>query len=242
MHQIGRHIIRLESVDSTNNYTANRAKLNDLPHGAVILAVEQTQGRGQMGTEWLAEPGANLTFSVFLDNVNLSVERQFILTKIVSLALTDFLADSGVTATIKWPNDIYVGDRKICGVLIENSLQGMTIKRSIIGIGLNTNQKQFGNLEATSLILETRQFRSNDDVLFSFIRRLNERFDQEAKPSILDTDYLNRLRWLREERTFEDAQGMFQGVLLGVNESGKLIVSKENEETNYGLKEIKFIR
>jgi len=110
-----------------------------------------------MGAYWQSDAGANLTFSVFLNNVNLSVQRQFLLTKIVSLSLVDLLAKFGVPAKIKWPNDVYVNDRKIAGVLIENVIQGKTITRSIIGIGLNVNQRSFEGLKATSLSLENNR-------------------------------------------------------------------------------------
>ena len=146
MEQIGRKIVRLESVDSTNNYTANLIKSGELVHGSVIMAVEQTNGRGQMGAEWLVKPGENLTFSIFLDNVNLSVDNQFFLTRLVSVSLIDFLANFNIPAMIKWPNDLFVNDKKIAGVLIENNVSGSFIQKSIIGIGLNVNEceKQVG--------------------------------------------------------------------------------------------------
>jgi len=239
MEEIGRNIIRLESVDSTNNYTANHARLGELRHGAVIMAVEQTGGRGQMGTQWNSESGKNLTFSVLLERVNLSVERQFILTKIVSLSLVALLEHFGIDARIKWPNDIYVDDLKIAGVLIENSLQGNAIKRSIIGIGLNVNQSDFGALKATSFALVKKRDFAIDDLLFSFIARFNEIANRDT--AILDADYLNKLYWLNESRSFEDASGRFVGEIKGVNESGALLVQKDAAVQSFQLKEIVFI-
>lgn len=261
MQEIGRSIIRLESVDSTNNYTANCARENKLRHGAVIMAVEQTAGKGQMGAHWQSDAGANLTFSVFLNNVNLSVERQFLLTKIVSLSLIDLLRGYGISAHIKWPNDIYVRDRKIAGVLIENSLQGKKVSRSIVGIGLNVNQTDFGNLSATSFFREKQMPFSVDDVLFSFVAAFNKRLKQWPR-EILDDAYHNNLRWLNEPHEFEDTEGRFTGTILGVTTSGHLKVMKTQETetppyaTNncgndstptdglryYSLKEIRFIR
>ncbi len=240
MQEIGRSIIRLESVDSTNNYTANRARNNDLRHGAVILAVEQTAGKGQMGAHWQSDAGLNLTFSVFLNNVNLSVERQFLLTKIVSLSLVDLLSNFGVSAKIKWPNDIYVNDRKIAGVLIENVIQGKTITRSIIGIGLNVNQQDFGALPATSLSLEKQMHFSLDDVLFSFIAAFNNRL-KELESNSLHKAYHQLLYWLNERHQFRDLHDAFEGVILGVHENGKLLVSREGKEQEFSLKEIKFL-
>lgn len=239
MEEIGRNIIRLESVDSTNNYTANRARLGELRHGAVIMAVEQTGGRGQMGTQWNSESGKNLTFSVLLERVNLSVERQFILTKIVSLSLVALLENYGIDAHIKWPNDIYVGDLKIAGVLIENSLQGNSIKRSVIGIGLNVNQSDFGDLKATSFGLEMNRNFAIDEVLFSFIARFNDVANREE--AYVHEEYHKKLYWLNESRTYEDATGRFVGQLKGVNDSGALQVQKDASVRSFQLKEIVFI-
>ncbi len=240
MQEIGRSIIRLESVDSTNNYTANRARENDLRHGAVILAVEQTAGKGQMGAHWQSDAGLNLTFSVFLNNVNLSVQRQFLLTKIVSLSLVDLLGKWGVSAKIKWPNDIYVNERKIAGVLIENVIHGKTITRSIIGIGLNVNQKNFGDLHATSLSLEKKMHFSIDEVLFSFIAAFNKRLKElEAKST--HEDYHDLLYLLNEKRKFEDSEGAFEGIIQGIAENGRLIVYRDGELQEFNLKEIKFL-
>lgn len=239
MEEIGRNIIRLESVDSTNNYTANQARLGELRHGAVIMAVEQTGGRGQMGTQWNSESGQNLTFSVLLERVNLSVERQFILTKIVSLSLVALLEEFGIDARIKWPNDIYVGDSKISGALIENNIQGNSIKRSIVGIGLNVNQSNFGTLKATSFALLKKRVFSIDELLFSFIARFNEMMHHDE--SLLDAEYLKKMYWLNESRSFEDAEGQFVGEIKGVNELGELLVQKGTEIQSYRLKEIVFI-
>ncbi len=137
--QIGRKIIRLESVDSTNNYIANLLKEGVLEDGTVILADDQYAGRGHRDSEWLANAGENLTFSFFLDNVNLSVQNQFYLTCIVSITLTQLLDKYGISSKIKWPNDIYVDQKKIAGVLIENQLSSTYIKSSIIGCLLYTS-------------------------------------------------------------------------------------------------------
>ena len=240
MEEIGRNIIRLESVDSTNNYTANRVRANDLRHGAVILAVEQTGGRGQMGASWQSDSGMNLTFSVFLDNVNLSPDRQFFLTKIVSLSIVDFLARYGVEAKVKWPNDIYVGNLKIAGVLIENFLMGQNVNKSILGIGLNVNQKVFSGLNATSLKLETGTHYSIDELLFSFIGQFNEYLNSKDDQDIHD-QYLRKLYRYEEQHQYEDANGTFVGTISGIDSLGKLIVEREGFASTYSLKEIKFL-
>lgn len=143
-------IIWLESVDSTNEEC--RRRISDIDNLSVVAALSQTSGRGQRGNVWLSEAGQNLTFSIVLKfpakGLNAEMEPilaydQFVLSEITSLAIVDLLADFGIEAKIKWPNDIYVGDRKICGMLIENSLRGEWLQHSIIGIGLNVNQRNF---------------------------------------------------------------------------------------------------
>jgi BirA family biotin operon repressor/biotin-[acetyl-CoA-carboxylase] ligase len=105
--------------------------------------LEQTAGRGQRGNGWSSRRGENLIFSIVLKNPEVPAREQFVINEITSLSVADFLAMHGISARIKWPNDIYVGKRKICGILIENSLKGMEIDWSIIGIGLNVNQTSF---------------------------------------------------------------------------------------------------
>ena len=143
-------IIWLESVDSTNEEC--RRHISDIDNLSVVAAVSQTSGKGQRGNSWSSAPGENLTFSVVL-KFPLSVTPgelepmqaydQFVLSEIAALSVVDLLAEHEIQAKIKWPNDIYVGDKKICGILIENSLHGEWIQHSIIGIGLNVNQRNF---------------------------------------------------------------------------------------------------
>lgn len=143
-------ILRLPEVTSTNAWLRSH---DDAEHGMVVVTDCQTAGRGQRGNSWEAEPGKNLTFSLMLRPAELRADRQFVVSSIVSLAivrLLDRMLDEenaktlgSLRAAIKWPNDIYVDDRKIAGILIENTLTGPCIDSSIVGIGLNVNQQQF---------------------------------------------------------------------------------------------------
>ena len=146
-------IIWLESVDSTNEEA--KRHISDIDNLSVLSAFEQTAGRGQRGNTWTSTPGENLMFSIVLKDPKISARDQFVLNEIASLAVVDFLSMHGISARIKWPNDIYVGSKKICGILIENSLHGTAISSSIIGIGLNINQRNFNvNLpNPTSMVL-----------------------------------------------------------------------------------------
>ena len=152
-------IIWLESVDSTN-LEAQR-HISDIDNLSVLSALEQTAGRGQRGNTWTSNAGENLMFSIVLkfasDNYGRAIEArdQFVLNEIAALSVVDFLHSYSIQAQIKWPNDIYAGSRKICGILIENSLRGKWLSSSIIGIGLNINQRNFNvNLpNPTSMVL-----------------------------------------------------------------------------------------
>ena len=138
------NIITLPEVSSTN--TRMRETMPDAPSGTVLAARSQTAGRGQRGNSWEAEPGCNLTFSVLLRPEGVEAATQYAVSEAVAVAVTDVprpLVPYPDDIAIKWPNDIYYGDRKICGILIENTLSGKNIERSIAGVGLNVNQRVF---------------------------------------------------------------------------------------------------
>ncbi|MBQ2112837.1 MAG: biotin--[Bacteroidales bacterium] len=153
------------STDSTNEEAKRR--ISDIDNLSVLSALEQTEGRGQRGNQWHSAPGENLLFSIVLKyrkdgmlSDGLSPVRacdQFVINETAALAVTDFLSGYGIQAKIKWPNDIYVADRKICGILIEHSIRGEWLSHSIIGIGLNINQRNFdvNLLNPTSISLQT---------------------------------------------------------------------------------------
>ena len=138
-------IKRYPTLHSTNSEALSLG--DDAPHGFVVWAVEQTAGRGQRGNTWEAAPGCNATFSLVLRPGDFPPARQFELSMAVSLAITsvldELLAGAGKHSCVKWPNDIYVDDRKICGILIENSITPSRISRMVVGVGLNINQTLF---------------------------------------------------------------------------------------------------
>lgn len=124
--------------------STNSEMQSDANHGDALMAIEQTAGRGQRGNSWEAEPGRNITLSLMLRPDNLPATRQFEVSEAVALGVADLLDGLGIdNVKVKWPNDIYVGNNKICGILIENTLAGTMIVRSIAGIGLNVNQTVF---------------------------------------------------------------------------------------------------
>lgn len=180
-------IIRLDSVPSTNTWLRERP-MTPLP--VVVVALRQTAGRGQRGNSWEAEPGKNLTFSFgIVPPENIAPAGQFIVSQAVSLAVTDTLREFlGVDApiSVKWPNDIYVGDCKIAGILIENTINASRILRSVIGIGLNVNQTVFVSdaPNPTSMALIVGKEFSLDNVLESLAEKLLQRVESVADEAV----------------------------------------------------------
>lgn len=134
-------IIHLEEVDSTNSYIMRN--VGELKAPVMVTAYRQTAGQGQRGNSWEAEPGKNLTFSIFYRPVELPPMAQFSMSEAVALSVVDFLVLHGIEAKVKWPNDIYVGDKKICGILIRHAVMGCVVSYSVIGIGIDVNQTLF---------------------------------------------------------------------------------------------------
>ena len=133
--------ILLHETASTNTYLMRMATI--LPSGTVIHTNNQSAGRGQRGNSWEAEPGKNLTFSQLIKDAAVIPAEQFYISEAVSLAIVEYLNRYTGGISIKWPNDIYYNDKKICGILIEHTLQGNAIKNTVIGVGLNINQTEF---------------------------------------------------------------------------------------------------
>ncbi len=134
-------IIQIREVDSTNAYIMREAP--NLTPPVMVIAHTQTAGQGQRGNSWESEPGKNLTFSIFFRPSELPPMAQFAMSEAVALAVVDFLREHGIEAKVKWPNDIYVGDKKICGILIRHSVMGGYVSNSVIGVGVNVNQQEF---------------------------------------------------------------------------------------------------
>jgi len=179
-----------------------------------------------------------------LESEVLSVDKQFVLSQFISLSLVDVLSKLGLLAKIKWPNDIYVNDKKIAGILIENQLSGMKLRSSIVGVGLNVNQIDFENISATSVQLETDEFSSIHTILLSFLFELNKNWKlvESNKFSEINTSYLNSLYRKDVTAIYSDEKGTFSGVILGVTDYGNLILkSNEREKLYYDLKEVSFI-
>lgn len=236
----GHRIIHLPSVDSTNNYTANLLREGKIGHGAVILADEQLAGRGQRGASWTSKAGENLLVTFLATPDNLSVNDQEVLTQFITVSIADFLVKIGISASIKWPNDIYVDGKKLAGILIENALNGGNIATSIIGVGLNVNQIDFEGLNATSLAAEIGEKRPVMDVLFQLTDAMNKNWSA-LNSSQLKQRYLSSMYLLNVAANFEDENGKFTGIIRGTDERGRLEIEKNGTLNYYNLKEVSFL-
>lgn len=235
----------LEEVDSTmNEVLREEGRLGDL---SVIAAVNQTAGRGQRGNKWLVEKGANLTFSILRKFApgEFHVSRQFWLNEATALGICDYLANEGVDCSIKWPNDIYRGNKKICGTLIENALQGQSIVRSVIGIGLNVNQRSFPSnlVNPTSVSIVTGKRYSLDKELVKLCDCLLARYEDESLDST-KAEFEKRLFRSGQSHEYVDCStgDIFTGTIEGVTDIGMLIVrTKKGELKEFAFKEISYI-
>ena len=236
-------IYRFDILSSTNDEACG----SQYKQGDIIIAERQTAGRGQRGHTWESSKGENLTFSAVLEPTFLPPTEQFLLSEVIALAVADTLASYSIATKIKWTNDIYVGDKKVAGILIEHKLQGNVIGRTIAGIGLNVNQTQFSvDLpNPTSMATERGIEFDRDEVLERLQECIMKRYAQlqSGKREALQSDYHSMLYRLNEQHRYALPDGMtFCGTIRGVEPTGALKVEDEKGEIrSYLFKEIEFL-
>ena len=236
-------IYRFPILTSTNDEAVKPA----YREGDIIIAESQTAGRGQRGHTWHSREGDNLTFSVVLTPTFLPVVEQFMLSEVVALSLVDTLADYGVECRIKWTNDIYAGDRKIAGVLIEQSLAGERIARTIVGIGLNVNQREFpADLpNPTSIVVERGAECERREVLELFLKHLETWYSklEHGERELIESTYNARLYRRDEFHTYALPSGeRFEAAIRGVRATGHLCLEhRDGRFYDYAFKEVEFV-
>lgn len=211
--------------------------------GTIVYAHEQTAGRGQRGNNWESRPGQNLTISLSLTPGFMSPSQQFLLSMVTSLAVADVLAAAGIKEVkIKWPNDILVKGQKLCGILIENQVKGTQLSSSIVGIGLNINQRNFSYHRATSMRLQSDHIHEIAEVMGSLCYYFEAWYLRLKRNEVahIRNAYLERL-YRRNERSIFEAGKLFIGVIKEVDESGRLIVDCGDQVRAFGFKEIALI-
>ncbi len=242
---LGKVLKEYDILDSTNSEAERLLRKNKLPEGAVILAHKQEQGRGQMGNRWYSEAGKNLTMTVVLYPRLDFPKEQFLLNQMASLAIKDVLDELGLeNVMIKWPNDIWVGSRKIAGILIQNSISQKSISQSIIGIGLNINQSHFpeGSGKPTSLLSEGLKVNVKE-VLAQLCYSLEKRYLmlKANRKEELSSDYHHHLFRKDKWHIYLGKDGMpFNGRILGVDEMGRLLMDSNEGKKAFNFKEITF--
>ncbi len=243
---IGKVLLHFPELASTNAYALNLVSKNKPSEGTVISTYKQLQGRGQIGSKWESEPDKNITLSIILYPTFIEARRQFILNQVISLAVYDFITKyTDKTVKVKWPNDIYIENNKVSGILIQNSLSSSYLRSSIIGIGVNVNQVNYSTnaSNATSLKLVTHQDFILDDLVASLCKCVEVRYIQlrSGFNQKLNDDYLKNLYRYQKKSLFQRANGSsFEGSITGISAIGKLLIRHADGEEAFGLKEISF--
>lgn len=240
-----KNIIHLSETDSTNRYLRDYKPADD-ELMTVVTADFQTSGRGQGSNTWESERGKNLLFSILIHPTMVPVARQFLLSEVIALALYDALSSILEDVKIKWPNDIYVGDRKICGTLIENSLAGGHIKNCIFGTGIDVNQHEFKSDAPNPVsIFQLLGHEIDRDALLDKVLNAFEKYyfmlenGDYTDVSVLYHESLYRRKGYYRYR---DQQGEFEGALVEVEDDGHLILhDKQGVIRSYAFKEIEYI-
>ena len=239
-------IIKLDAIDSTNSYLKRLLLKDSLDDLTVVVSNHQTSGKGRNGNIWENQASLNLAFSIYKKFNNLNVKNKFMLNVISSLSVLQLLKENNLNKlTIKWPNDIMADNGKISGILIENSVKGKLINHSIIGIGINVNQKKFNDLpNATSLFMETGLEFSLDSLASRLVEIFSKNFLRFKKnEEDLLKFYNNQLYLKNIDSNFIGLdKKKFSGKIICVNKKGELKIRKTNkEEINYSENKIKFM-
>ncbi|HPE86365.1 MAG: biotin--[acetyl-CoA-carboxylase] ligase [Bacteroidia bacterium] len=239
-------IKKFKTLDSTNHYASALVRESRPPEGTVVIAEEQTEGKGMEESTWESEAGKNLTFSVILYPDFLNPSRQFFLNIITSLAARDMvkiLVPEG-DIRIKWPNDIYYHHKKLGGILIKNQVSGPMLQSSIIGVGLNLNQENFFSDAPNPVSVKMITGKSNDvltslkifrEIFDEYYRRLGYgEYDQLLR------EYIQGMYRFGEELEYIIMGHHVVGTISGIDEFGRLLVSTSDSVIPCQVKEIKF--
>jgi BirA family biotin operon repressor/biotin-[acetyl-CoA-carboxylase] ligase len=243
---IGEHVISLLNVPSTNDYARELLEESKPENGTVIIAGEQAKGRGYGSNTWISQSGKNLTFSILLFPSFLEASSQFLLSKAISLGIADYLCNYLDDVTIKWPNDIYVDNYKIGGILIENDLVGSQMRNAIVGVGLNINQSSFpADLPNPVSLMQVMECTFSLKKEFrKLARHMDRRYKMLTKKNMdrIHRDYHNNLYRLNEYHEFIKDDEKFRARIIGVSDYGQLVLESEHGKTmEFNFKEVQFV-
>jgi len=220
----------IQEVSSTNTYLKDLTKQAGVVEGTVILADFQTSGKGRGTSSWISNRAVNLTFSILVEP-GIKASHHFSLVEFVSLALIDTLKNYGINSRIKWPNDIYIADRKIAGILIENVLVENVISSSVIGIGFNVNQEIFPMElpNPVSLKLVLHRSINRDEILKKILDRLSYRYEQLKAGAfdLLHREYCNNTYCSDKKIHYYQNEKLQEGILQGISENGEIFIEND---------------
>lgn len=239
-------LIHINETNSTNSYLQAVCDKQEVGAFTTVLSDYQSAGRGQRGNSWESERGKNLLFSFVFFPDFLEAKRQFLLSQIISLAIKEELDTYTNHISIKWPNDIYWKEKKICGMLIENNLTGKYISQSIAGIGINMNQREFFSSAPNPVSLGKITGKRYDlmAVLNHIMQRVKAYYAllQQEKHNLIATRYQEALFRREGQHQYKDANGTFFGEILRVEPEGAFILKDEKGcERRYMFKEVKYL-
>ena len=241
---LGKELVYMPSCHSTNDMALQRINKPDTREGVIFITDNQTQGKGQRGNQWKSETNSNLTFSIVVKPSFLNASDQFYLNIIASLAVQSVLEKhiEGHIVKVKWPNDILLNNRKITGILIENTLNGNFIQWSVLGFGLNVNQKSIEFAKATSIYQETQTTSDLQLILEDLIGALELYYLKlkSGKKDDLKSEYLQHLFGYRELRKYR-SEYEFEGEVEDITASGKLILRTNKGLQQFDFKEVEFL-
>jgi BirA family biotin operon repressor/biotin-[acetyl-CoA-carboxylase] ligase len=240
MNKIGSVHIHFKEITSTNDHLMNLLSKTNPPSGTVISADYQHSGRGQYGRSWVGEKGQNIAMSVLLLTTDLKIDEQFYINKAIALAICKWLKNilPQKNITIKWPNDIYIDDDKVCGILIQNIIQGAYYKAAIVGIGINIFQKTWpaSILNPTSVALHRELKSGIQDLLPQIFNHINDWLEKLMcqQKAFIDISFDSCLWSIDKKVALLTSKGeRIEGKLIGVSEVGKLKIIVDNHLIQY---------
>lgn len=239
-------IIHLAETESTNNYLIALLKKEQLDEGTIVIADYQKAGKGQGGNSWESEPGKNITCSIVLYPFFIEARSQFIISQLVSLSVIKTLERIIPNTSIKWPNDIYVGDKKIGGILIENILNGKCIDKCIIGIGLNVNQTLFTSNAPNPISL--KQITGKEVDLMELLQQIRQQIllnyteVLKGNNATIMNQYMNCLYRKSGFYPYKTQTECFEARIKTILPSGEMALEKKDKRVQtYGFKEVEFV-
>ncbi len=240
-------LMQHDHLNSTNEEALRLIAEDRAQEGLVLQAHDQTRGRGTGNNRWESEPGKNLTFSLVLCPHFLEPSQQFVLTEMVSLALFEVVEHrlGSDCLSIKWPNDLWFKDKKLAGVLVQNRIKGNRLDYSVVGVGLNVNQKKFltDAPNPASMIHFSGKEENLSGLLEEILKQLSHAYEKiKRNIKSLEDSYLQKLYRIGEWSEYSDEAGFFTAKITGIDLYGRLLMTdRQGNRRIYGFKEVKFL-